>query len=124
MVSGTRDTASWLAEMLGLSGDQVAAVTDGGDAFQRVWDADYDVIVAELGMPGVDGRDLYMAFQNTWPELTRRMVFLCPESAPAMEAFAAATTVPLVRGPVTLMELRDAVRTVAAAPRPRALAAR
>ena len=121
MVSGTRDTAAWLSEMLALSGDQVDAVTDGAVAFQRVWDADYDVIVSELGIPGIDGRDLYMAFQNTWPELTRRMVFVCGEPSQAIQDFVARTGVPLVRGPVSLMDLREALRAVRTAPRSRAL---
>jgi CheY-like chemotaxis protein len=107
--------------MLGLSGDEVDAVIDGADAFRRVWDADYDVIVSELGVPGIDGRDLYMAFQNTWPELTRRMIFLCGDPSQELEHFVGGTSVPFVRGPVSLIELREAVRNVCALPRPRAL---
>ena len=121
VVTGTSDKAAWLGDMLGLAGDHVDTVTDGAAAFQLVWDADYDVIVCEIGVPGIDGRDLYMAFQNTWPELTRRMVFLCGTPTPAIEAFVAQTQVPFVRGAVTLMELREAVRAAAAAPRSRAL---
>ena len=119
MVSATQDTGEWVSEMLGLAGDEVEAVTDGAAAFQRVWDADYDVIVTELGIPGIDGRDLYMAFQNTWPELTRRMVFLCAQPTETIDAFVASTGVPYVRGAVTLMDLREAVRAVNSLPRPR-----
>jgi CheY-like chemotaxis protein len=122
VVSATRDTATWLSDMLGLAGDRVEGVTDGADAFRRVWDADYDVIVSELGVPGIDGRDLYMAFQNTWPELTRRMVFVCGEPTAALERFVASTAVPTVRGPVSLVELREAVRYASTTPRSRAYA--
>jgi CheY-like chemotaxis protein len=121
VVSATRETAAWLSGMLALSGDHVEPVTDGADAFARVWDVDYDVIVTELGVPGIDGRDLYMAFQNTWPELTHRMVFVCGHPSRDLEQFAARTTVPLVRGPVSSEDLREAVRAVCAAPPPRAL---
>ena len=121
VVSATRETAARLSDMLAQAGDQVEAVTDGADAFQRVWDVEFDVIVAELGAPGIDGRDLYMAFQNTWPELTRRMVFVCGEPSPGLDQFVARTNVPCVRGPVTAKALSDAVRTVRATPRPRAL---
>jgi two-component system NtrC family sensor kinase len=121
VMSATRETATWLSDMLSLTGDQVDAVTDGADAFRRVWDADYDVIVSELGMPGIDGRDLYMAFQNTWPELTRRMVFIGGQPSPALEQFVAGTRVPFVRGPVTLMDLREAVRAACIVPRSRSL---
>jgi CheY-like chemotaxis protein len=121
VVSATRETAAWLSGLLTQGGARVHAATDGADAFQRVWDVEYDVIVTELGGPGIDGRDLYMAFQNTWPELTRRMVFVCGEPSPALDQFVAGTNVPCVRGPVKLEALADAVRTVRSTPRPRAL---
>jgi CheY-like chemotaxis protein len=121
VVSATSDTAAWLSGLLTQSGARVDAVTDGADAFQRVWDVEYDVIVTELGGPGIDGRDLYMAFQNTWPELTRRMVFVYGESSEGLDQFVARTNVPYVRGPVKPEDLADAVRTVRSSPRPRAL---
>ena len=121
VVTASRETASWLSDMLGLAGAQVDAVTDGAAAFQLVWDTDYDVIVCEVGVPGIDGRDLYMAFQNTWPELTRRMVFICGTPSPPIDEFVARTHIPFVRGPVTLVDLREAVRLAALAPRSRAL---
>jgi len=114
VVSATRATAAWLSELLTQDGGAVEALTDGAAAFQRVWDADYDVIVSELGTPGVDGRDLFMAFQNTWPELTRRMVFVCGQPRQEDEAFAVRVGVPLVRGPIDLAALRDALRIVRA----------
>ena len=121
VVTARTETGKCLAEMLALSGDRVDAVTDGAAAFQLVWDADYDVIVSEVGVSGIDGRDLYMAFQNTWPELTRRMVFVCSEPNQAMDDFIGRTNVPVVRGAVTLLDLREAVRYASSAPRSRAL---
>ena len=121
VVTARPETGTCLAQMLGLSGDEVETVTDGAAAFQRVWDSDYDVIVSEIGTSGIDGRDLYMAFQNTWPELTRRMVFVCGEPNASIEEFLGRTTVPVVRGAVTLLDLREAVRFAASAPRSRAL---
>jgi len=99
-----------------------ASVTDGATAFQVVWETDYDVIVTEIGMPGIDGRDLYMAFQNTWPELTRRMLFVCGHPTAAIEDFAARTGVPFVRTPMSVTELREAVQAVVAGPPSRAIA--
>src|SRR4051812_15052636 len=103
VASATRETATSLAEMLSMTGDQVDAVVDGAEAFRRVWDTDYDAIVTEVGVPGIDGRDLYMAFQNTWPELTRRMVFVGGTLTPALDEFVAGSHVPCVRGPVSLV---------------------
>ena len=122
LLSGEPETRQHLTRMLGVEGETVDAVADGAAAFQLVWDAEYDVIVAELGMPGIDGRDLYMAFQNTWPELTRRMVFFCAAPTAELEQFLARTQAPRVRGAVGLAELRDAVRSVREQARPRSFA--
>ena len=112
----------WLSKLLEAEGATVDALTDGLAAFQRVWDEEYDVIVSEIGTPGIDGRDLYMAFQNTWPELTDRMVFVCGELTSAVREFVTRTSVPCVPAPVSRVALFDAVRAAGARSAPRALA--
>jgi DNA-binding response OmpR family regulator len=114
VMAGEPETATSLAELLGVDARTVDTVTDGAEAFRRVWDADYDVIVTEVGMPGVDGCDLYMALQNTWPELTHRMVFVCRRATEAVGAFVARTSVPLLHAPVSGVDLRAAVGAVRA----------
>lgn len=121
VVSPVLETAMWLSRLLEVEGTKVDTLTDGAAAFQRVWDEEYDVIVSEVGTPGIDGRDLYMAFQNTWPELTDRMVFVCGEPTPAVREFVTRTSVPYLLAPVSRGALRDAVRAVRAVPAPRAL---
>ena len=112
LVSGTVETARGLSDMLAADGDDVDVSTDGAEAFQRMWDNDYDVIVSELGVPGVDGRDLYMALQNTWPELTRRMVFVSAAPTEAHIDFATRTGLTLLRVPADADELHDALRAL------------
>ena len=111
VVSSTRDVGAWLGRVLAEDGD-VETMTDGAAAFQRVWDETYDVIVSELGVPGIDGRDLYMALRNTWPEMAERMIFVSAMPSEKAEEFAARMGVPLVRDPVGAAPLRDAVRLV------------
>jgi two-component system NtrC family sensor kinase len=115
VVSSTRDTAAWLGRALAEDGE-VETMTDGAEAFQRVWETTYDVIVSELGVPGIDGRDLYMALRNTWPELAERMVFVSATPSPRAQDFAERSGVPLVRDPVGAAQLREAVRLVRARP--------
>jgi CheY-like chemotaxis protein len=121
VVSAVSETAMWLSRLLAVEGATVDALTDGAAAFQRVWDEEYDVIVSEIGTPGIDGRDLYMAFQNTWPELTDRMVFVCGEPTPEVQEFVTRTGVPCLQAPVSRVALRDAVHALRAVPRQRAL---
>ena len=108
LLSGSVEASRRLSDMLEGGGDDVDALTDGAMAFEQVWNDDYDVIVTELGLPGIDGRDLYMALQNTWPELTRRMVFICAEPTEAFRDFALRTRVPLLRVPADAEEFQKA----------------
>ena len=55
-MSGIAETARDLSDILAVDGDVVAVLRDGAEAFRRVWDDDFDVIVSELGVPGADGR--------------------------------------------------------------------
>src|SRR5712692_2288225 len=104
LLSGNAETSRRMSDMLEVCGDDVDALTDGAMAFEQVWNADYDVIVTELGLPGIDGRDLYMALHHTWPELTRRMVFVCAEPTEAFRDFALRTGVPPLRVPANAAE--------------------
>src|SRR5262245_17185722 len=90
------ETLRRLSDMLERAGGEIERCGDGSEAFQKVWDEDYDVIVTELGGAGIDGRDLYMAFQNTYPELTERMVFVCTRPTEPLMDFAARTGVPFL----------------------------
>jgi DNA-binding response OmpR family regulator len=114
LLSGSDEITRLLAALLEISADEVRTFTDGAEAFQRMWDDDYDVIITELGLPGIDGRDLYMALQNTWPELTRRMIFVCATPDDSIRDFASRMGVPLVRVPSAAEELELALRSVAA----------
>jgi len=112
LLSGSSETARRLSAMLEIGADEVQTFTDGAEAFQRMWDDDYDVIVTELGLPGIDGRDVYMALQNTWPELTRRMIFVCANPTEAVRDFATRSGVPLLRVPSDAIELELALRAL------------
>ena len=109
IVSGDLEITRRLAALLEAGGDVVESFTDAAEAFQRVWSDDYDVILSEVGVSGIDGRDIYMALQNTWPELTRRMVFICTEPTETVTKFAARTSVPLLPLPCGAAELRKAL---------------
>jgi len=112
LISRTAETARRLGDVLARGGDHVDLYTDAAAAFQRVWDDDYDVIVSELGGPGIDGRDLYMALQNTWPELTRRMLFVANQPTESHRDFAVRTGVPLLPATPNAADFRRAMRTL------------
>lgn len=49
---------------------------DGESALGMIRDSQYDVILCDLMMPGVTGRDVYEGVRAQWPRLASRMVFV------------------------------------------------
>ena len=69
------DVCQLLARFLESDGAEVTLVQDGHEAWERLAEADYDLIVADLRMPRLDGRKLYEKVAAERPELLRRFVF-------------------------------------------------
>ncbi len=63
------------ARVLGEDGAEVTLARDGAEALERLNDSDYDLIVADMRMPRVDGRQLYERVAEDHPEMLRRFVF-------------------------------------------------
>jgi PAS domain S-box-containing protein len=56
-------------------GAQVELATDGEQAWQRIMAADFDLIVTDIRMPRLDGKELYERTAAERPDLIRRFVF-------------------------------------------------
>ena len=57
------------------AGASVTLARDGQEALEKLASAEYDLIVADLRMPNLDGRELYERIAEERPELLRRFVF-------------------------------------------------
>ena len=64
-----------LARVLQEDGAEVTLAHDGHQAWERIARADFDLIVADLRMPNVDGQQLYERVAAERPDLLRRFVF-------------------------------------------------
>jgi len=64
-----------LAKVLTAEGASVTLAMDGEEAWHQLEMADYDLIVADLRMPNVDGKELYERVAEERPEMLRRFVF-------------------------------------------------
>ncbi|MGH7262775.1 MAG: response regulator, partial [Candidatus Rokuibacteriota bacterium] len=49
---------------------------DGGDALQRVEAAPYDLLIVDLKMPGMGGRQFWEALRDKGSPLARRLAFM------------------------------------------------
>jgi two-component system NtrC family sensor kinase len=63
------------SRVLEKDGAEVTVARDGEEAWQRIQQTDFDLIVADLRMPALDGRALYERVVAERPEMIRRFVF-------------------------------------------------
>jgi CheY-like chemotaxis protein len=63
------------SRLLGEVGAHVTLAHDGEEAWRRLEGAEFDLVVADLRMPNLDGRQLYERVAEERPELLRRFVF-------------------------------------------------
>lgn len=85
-------------EILGHAGYLVTTAASGEEALRRIEAADYDLIVADLRMPGTDGATLYEQVRARWPRMEGRVLFVTGD----IEAARAGRR--LARGDVRFLE--------------------
>lgn len=58
-----------ITALLELEGNQVRTVANGAATLPAIEEFDPDVVVLDVGLPDVDGRELYASIQKRWPDL-------------------------------------------------------
>jgi two-component system NtrC family sensor kinase len=86
--------AGVLTDLLRAQGAEVDAVSGGREALEKLEQEEYDIILSDVRMPGLDGPALYKALGARRPQLLSGFVFLTgdtlnPESAEFVEGTGA-----------------------------------
>jgi two-component system NtrC family sensor kinase len=68
--------AQLITDVLSGDGYEVDIASDGLIALEHIDRAEYDLILSDLRMPGLDGLGLYRQLEQNRPELARRFVFI------------------------------------------------
>lgn len=77
-----------LVEFLKIAGHDVESAGDGRKALELAGRADYDVILSDLKMPGLDGQGFYERLIKSKPEMARRFIFSTGDLAnPKVQTF-------------------------------------
>jgi two-component system NtrC family sensor kinase len=90
-----------ITEILTREGCEVVAVTGGELALQRIQQETYDLIVCDLRMPGMDGREVYNRVGQIKTQLTQRFLFLTGDISDESLAFLKAAQRPYLMKPFT-----------------------
>jgi PAS domain S-box-containing protein len=65
IVDDNRDSTAMLAAMFGLAGHQTETAHDGHEALTKAEDSRPDVIILDIGLPGISGYDVCRAIRQT-----------------------------------------------------------
>ncbi len=127
MPNGTRvlcvDDESMIGELVAqiLRSQQGCVVTTarcGAEALSMLEDQDFDIVLVDFVMPGMDGRALFNRIEEAFPDLIERLMFITGDTlTPSTIEFIRETGRPLLTKPFGLPELIAALGELMLAPR-------
>jgi CheY-like chemotaxis protein len=107
--------AGALARLLAIDGHHVTTARDGLVALQKLREREYDLILSDIKMPGLDGLGFYRELERSHPRMARRVAFVTGDADPwETQAFLEESGVPYAVKPLTLLDIRRVVRQVLA----------
>ena len=103
-----------LGRFLARRGIDATGVGDGAEALAKLKHRDYDVIVSDVRMPGMSGREFIAELRRARPELVARLIFSTGDSfAPDTAELIQSAGVPTVAKPFEFIALEQLIRDVA-----------
>jgi two-component system NtrC family sensor kinase len=104
-----------LVEAIGLEGHRIDTASDACDAIDKLERGTYEILLLDLRMPGVDGRQLFDAIKSRWPDMSHRVIFVTGDTAhPETRRFIESSGRPCVNKPFKLEALSEAFAAVSA----------
>ncbi|HVH68466.1 MAG TPA: ATP-binding protein [Gemmatimonadales bacterium] len=102
-----------LIRFLGRHGIHAEGVSDGADALRVLRQRSFDVIISDVRMPGMGGREFLERLRRDQPDLVPRLVFSTGDTASETAALLRESAVPTVTKPYDLAALERVIREVA-----------
>jgi len=104
-----------LGSILELDGHQVETARNGREALERIGRHRYDVIITDIKMPDMDGRELFQRLLNLDPALAHRTIFITGDTvSPDTRTFLQRVNNPCLTKPFRVREVRDTISQILA----------
>jgi two-component system NtrC family sensor kinase len=111
------DVLAVLDRLLGNEGYQIDLAEDGETGLALIEKTDYDLILCDVRMPGMDGIEVYQRIKLRDPELAQRVVFVTGDTIrPTTRRFLEESGLPYLGKPFDLTDLIKTVRSTTSAP--------
>jgi CheY-like chemotaxis protein len=92
-------------------GHEVEAIYSTQELLERVIRQPYDLLIAQIKMPDMDGQKLYQRVSMLQPELARRIIFIADDVlSDEMSHFLTQVTCPLLRKPFRIADIEAMMR--------------
>ena len=104
-----------LASILSGAQQSVVTVGSGHEALERLEAENFDVILTDVRMPGLDGRALYQEIARRWPRRAGRVAFVTGDTLSAtLNEFVAKSGRPVIHKPFLPSDVRRVVEELVA----------
>lgn len=101
-----------LSELLTDSGFEIESATNGHQALTLLGARVFDLIISDLKMPGIDGRELYKKLREFHPDLCKRVIFLTGDTVSGdTRDFLGSLGTPWLSKPFNIVEVEETVRS-------------
>jgi CheY-like chemotaxis protein len=108
-----------LGKALGKEQFELEMATSGRDAVTRLARGEYDVILSDIRMPGLDGKQLFQFLDEHLPEAKERVIFLTGDLGnPDTVTFLQESKRPYLGKPVDIPALIDLIKPFLPHPTP------
>ncbi len=102
-----------LNESLSFSGFTVDMCSSADEALEKIGENDYDLIISDIKMPGMDGKAFYGHVKRIKPHAAGRIVFISGDSSnPETQKFLRQTGNMYIRKPFTVGQLNDIIAKI------------
>jgi two-component system NtrC family sensor kinase len=102
-----------LKMVLTQDGYEVATATNGQEALERIAARSYDLILSDMRMPGMDGREFFETVKKQNPALAHRIVFVTGDTvSPDTQAFFNDTGNCWLSKPFSIAQVEDTANEV------------
>jgi len=107
VIDDERDVADLNAEVLTRGGYEVEVIYDAGQALDVLKADNFDAIISDLNMPGVDGRRLHDALRRDFPDMIDHIGYITGDTlGNSSQGFLKESGRPYLEKPVSPKELR------------------
>ncbi len=116
IVDDEPEVGALLADILRRDAASIEVAASGQEALHLLVQREFDAILTDLRMPGMDGPELYRQIEQRWPQRARIVIFITGDAlSPTVQTFLAGTGQPYLEKPFVPAEVRKIVQEIVSA---------